>query len=133
MNKRMCFLNSRGVFLLEAVIAVTILSVGLIAIIRSFTMGIEAHMRSQEYLIASTLLDNKLTELLLDRYIDEGVTLEGEFEEPFLGYRYVLSVESLDQYELLKRVNVSIFWKGRVEERFIDAATYLFVRPESVG
>lgn len=130
MIKRFSFSHNNGAFLLEALIAVTILSVGLVAIIKSFTMGIEAHKRSQEYLTASILLENKLTDLLIGRYIDEEMELAGDFEEPFLGYRYVISIDSLDHHEFLKKVKVFIFWKGRGKERSLDAATYFFVRPE---
>lgn len=116
--------KSCGAFLMEALIAVVILSVGLTGVIRCFAMGIQAYERNREYQAAAVVLENMLTRLLLNRYIDGSIAAEGTCESPFEDFDYKISVEG-DQ-SLLREVRVSVLWNSKGSRRSLDAVTYLF-------
>lgn len=130
MNKHFFFANQRGAFLLEALISVVILAVGLVAVIKSFTMGVNAHQRSQEYLTASVLLENKLTELLLGRYVGDETAGEGSFAAPFDRYRYVVTIVPSPRSSALRQVNVAVIWIGKKGEKVVQGSLDLFQVPE---
>ena len=131
--KRFNIFKLKGAILLEVLIAVVILSTGLTAIIQSFSMSMEAYKQSREYLKATMLLEDVLSGFLLKRYADEIFIEDGEFEEPFSGYRYEMIIENVDGSEFLKQIRAAVFWKGKRGEKFIDAVTYLLSRPEEEG
>jgi len=120
--------NTKGAFLLEALLATIILGFGLTAIIASFSMGIDGHKRSQEYLKASVLLENKLADLLLKRYFDDSLVGEGTFEDPFSEYRYDITAQDVSSSNSLKEMHVKVLWAGRQVDRSLEAVTYMLVQ-----
>jgi len=113
--------------------ATMILGIGLTAVIRSFSMALDAQKRAREFLTASVILENTLTDLLLRRYWDASLSRSEELEEPFTGYRCeVLSPASV-VVGGLREVAVRVTWPGRAQERVLEAVTYMFERPPEGG
>ncbi len=123
----------RGAFLLEALIAIVILSVGLTAVIRSFMIGLDAYQRNQEYQGAVILLENTLTDFLVQRYFDESLVGSGQYEEPFSGYQYKILADNVPDRPALREVSVTVSWKVRKKNRSLQATTYLLAEPQDEG
>jgi type II secretory pathway pseudopilin PulG len=118
--------------LLELMIAITILSVGIILVIRSFLGSSTALDVSYNRTQAVKFLDNKLADLENKAFLEKGsVKVSSSKEETSIGMRkavfsseiYNLDTDSEKKY--LNEVNYSLAWKeGNIEKNEI-IATYL--------
>jgi len=121
--------NRNGGFLLEALMATMILGTGLTAVIRSFSMALDAQRRAREFLTASVILENALTDLVLRRYWDTALIRSDELEEPFFGYRCEVLSPAAEGSGALREVAVRVTWPGRSQDRVLEAVTYMFESP----
>ena len=122
--------NDRGYLLLEVILAVAILSLGLVMLLRSFAAPLRAVKVSENHLTAALLLEQKTEEL------QTGCTLHSEAESgTFPGYsgRFKWRIEtspyrdrSLDG-DRLSQVRVTVSWREGETERSIHL-TSLVVR-----
>jgi len=75
--------RQKGSFLLEALIAVSILSVSLVIIIRSHLAALQAQVFAKDYTLAALLLERKIIEIVENGYIERGLRQEKNLEKPY--------------------------------------------------
>ena len=81
-----------GFLLLEAILAITLISVGSAAIMRTYTTSLAAGVVSQQYVVASNLIEEKLWDILSLTDISTAET-SGTFPEPFNQYSFEVKIE----------------------------------------
>ncbi|MCK5580303.1 MAG: hypothetical protein KAJ18_03430 [Candidatus Omnitrophica bacterium] len=121
--------NRNGSLLIEALLAIVIMSVSLTVIIQSMTSSLRATVYSLDYSKAAFLAENKMFDILC--VSDEGGagTREGSFKEPFEKYRYRISSKELPdtQNDSLREVNLDVSWGIGKKTRELSLKTYAFV------
>lgn len=126
-------LKNKGVLLLEVMLAVTILSVGLILVVRSYIASLRTVKISQDLLVANLLLGEKIWQKEQESSQDEGIIAanqQGSFPAPFAGFNYQIEfspAESLPaEYTAnLYKASFKVFWQQRGKERSASSLTYL--------
>ncbi len=107
-----------GFTLIEALVAITILAVAMVALLQSFTTGLRSLNAAENYTLAAMKARSKLAELgTLVPFEEAGG--EGEFED---GSTWRVEIESyepegavgvrLDQKLTAYRIEVSVSWQG---------------------
>jgi len=120
-------INKTGSLLVEALLAVVILSVCLTVIIQSLTTSLRATIYSEDYSKMIVLLENKLVDLIAKEGIADGYSEEGSFDDEG---RYRFSVETtdtaLDQLkDPLNQVEVKAIWGEGSKTKNISVVIYL--------
>lgn len=117
-----------GMTLLEVMITVLVLSIGLVGMLRVFSIALQAQSRIDDYRDAAMLADSKISELIIQRYINAG-SLEGVFEEPFSDARYRIEVEPWQDAPALQEVSLTLLLGGETSPVSFDVKTLLFAPP----
>lgn len=121
-------LKNKGFTLLEVMLAVTILSVGLVMVLGSFVNSLRAIKISQDFLVASLLLEEKIWQKEEEKTQSEGlipVGEEDEFQPPFDKFRYKIRFEEQKDLPSLYKTSFEVSWQERKKERNISCVTYL--------
>jgi len=118
--------NKKGFLILEILVSVVIITVGLIYIIRSFSVSTRAIGTSRDYIKAISLLEEKLWELE-----EAGGIAKGDDQNYFRDdrkFEWVLSAELEDTEEELpiNRSALQVLWKERDKKQKISVITYLW-------
>ena len=110
--------RQRGFTLIEAVVAITILSVAMVALLQSFATGLHSLSTAEAYTLAAMQARSKLAELGTLVPFEEA-SGSGEFEN---GSTWSVEVESfepegpigrrLDQKLMAHRIEVTVSWRG---------------------
>jgi len=114
----------RGFTLVEVLIALTILSIGFLAIMRSNVFNIRSSREASDLTLAVFAAEMMMKEEIAKGYPQSAIE-EGEFEEgPYAGYRWKRTVEVVEFpfIEELKLVTVEIGWR---EEKHYTLRTVL--------
>ncbi|HSV43273.1 MAG TPA: hypothetical protein VLJ10_01840, partial [Candidatus Bathyarchaeia archaeon] len=106
------------------------LSIGLVGMLRVFSMALQAQSRIDDYQDAALLADSKMSELMMQRYASPGSSA-GVFEEPFSGTRYHLDVEPNQENPALQEVSLTLLLGGAASGVSFDVKTLLFAPPAS--
>lgn len=121
-----------GFTLLEVIIAVTIISIGFMAVFSLHLETISVSTRVQFYTIAPRLAQKKLAELDLS---GEGIAEEsGDFGEAFPGYAWKASEEELtsetlgETMERFKKINLEV--NLNEGENYYTVTAYRYTVPE---
>jgi len=88
--------NNKGLFLVEVLLTVALLSVGLTFIIRSYVSGLRASVYTTDYSMATILLENKMSDLIQRGFIEDGLREEQYFEKPYEKFKYELEVQNVE-------------------------------------
>lgn len=119
--------NKKGFLILEILVSVVIITVGLIYIIRSFSVSTRAIGTSRDYIKAISLLEEKLWELE-----EAGGIVKGD-DQNYFGddrkFEWVLSaeLEDTEEEELpINRSSLQVLWKERDKKQKISVITYLW-------
>jgi prepilin-type N-terminal cleavage/methylation domain-containing protein len=121
-----------GFSLVEVVIAITILSVGLVGSMRVFPMGLRASQRAELVSRATLAAERTMASAKLQSWdalsVGTSTTTDGE-------YTVTVTIDQPDVEDLvdpssLKRVGVSVSWPQEGRERALDLVTYLRKPPE---
>lgn len=118
----------KGVLLLEALLAVMILSVSLVVVIRSLSMSARSVNYSLEYLRAVTLLENQLFFMTRAPEKDISAPAEGALPRPHQDFQYRHTLEPVlghDQ-ELLRQLDMEISWGSGGTRKRLPLTTYIF-------
>ena len=119
--------NSRAFLLLEVVLTITILSVGLVFVIRAISTSMKAVKAAFDYNQAIHLIYNKAFELETDPSFRELSSSfkkeEGTFEDNE-DFRWKCLFEKIPDYNLSK-VTLTVTWKEGRREGVLDMATFL--------
>ena len=125
------FKGEKAFTLLEAIASLAILSIGLIAVVKSFSSSVQAGSYTQGLTIATFLSEGKIAELETTSQTTLG-TETGDFGEDYPNYRWETEVSSTENEKIQEAV-VSIFWRKRGEERKIELITLLPQRSIAEG
>jgi Tfp pilus assembly protein PilV len=108
----------QGVLLLEALLAVMILSVSLVVVIQSLSMSARSVNYSLEYLRAVTLLENQLFFLTRASEEDAAAPVDGPLPRPHQEFYYRGSLRPVPDRDqgILRQLEMEISW-GRGESR----------------
>ncbi|TSA56658.1 type II secretion system protein [bacterium] len=135
--------NNTGFTLIEIMLAVVILSFGLVLVLRSFATSLDGMKRSGNVKAASYLLEEKMEEVKEKAKEDGGITRgcsSGEFEKSdcadlkntclpagrdYTDHRWDLSVKQSGVDEDLNEVELVISWQEGKSKRSLFATTYL--------
>lgn len=116
-----------GVLLLEALLAVVILSVALVTVVQSMATSARALNDSLEYVRAVTLLENQLFELMRNPAAKLPAFEERVFETPHqdFQYRYTLSLMSGEDSKFLRQLDLDVLWGPSERQKRLPLVTYL--------
>lgn len=122
--------KNKGYLLLEAVVSIAVIAIGLAVILRSFSSSLRASKISQEYLIASSLLKDKMWELERKARPEpegEGGISESETTEQIPNTNYILDikVKRFSESVPLNEVKATISWQSGKRSEKIEVATFL--------
>lgn len=130
--------NQRGFTLLEIIIALTLLSTAILALVQMFSGGLKQAAQADRYLNAVFLAEQKMAELELDSGALE--SQQGEFPDS-VGYLWELKIEpynrsaneggSADQNPNteggagfgLQKVALRVFWTENEQEKGVELVT----------
>ena len=126
-------LNRKGSLLVEALLAISILSIGLTLIIQSFLSSVRATVYAADYSLATILLENKMSDLIEKGFIGDSIDEEGFLEGPNEKFRYHLETHNMETQggsANLNQVKLSILWSSGRKTNSILLTTYLFNLPK---
>jgi len=142
--------TEKGFTLLEVMVAVAILSLGLVIVIQSFSISLRAAETSLNLSKAALLAQRKLSEVELENFSFESLD-SGDFGEDYPGFSWeteiipievkeediwqkaeedeetaeVLPEVDLEDTPFLYQATITIFWQERGDRRNLKFATYL--------
>jgi hypothetical protein len=123
-----CLNKNRGSFLLEALIAVTILAVSLAVIVRSHLGALQAQVFAKDYTLATLLLEREMIELVENGYIDKGISEERTLEKPYERFTFVLKTAAAGQeyyFDKLNEVQAALSWTSGQKTHTLSASTLI--------
>ncbi|MCX5715092.1 MAG: prepilin-type N-terminal cleavage/methylation domain-containing protein [Candidatus Omnitrophica bacterium] len=116
-------LNKRGFSLLEVVIAVGILSVGIITVVQALTYSSRVAGVASDYVRALFLVTDKLQELeFQEKLIPPGYAKQDSGEQGRFKWNYTIEQ---DQGTALNKLNLGINWVRRDRQEALNLVTYL--------
>lgn len=118
---------NKGFLLLEVLVSVTLITAGLVYVVRSFSSSSRAIGTATNYLKAVGMLEGKLFDLEVLGAVDEGDD-DGKFEDdPTFGWK-----SSVGRHKELplNSVNVSVGWGRTPQRQEISAFTYMWKEDE---
>ncbi|MCX5681506.1 MAG: hypothetical protein NT079_04425 [Candidatus Omnitrophica bacterium] len=129
-KKRFHFSNgARGSFLLEALIAVSILAVSLVVISRSHLGALQAQVFAKDYALATLLLEQEMMAVVENGYIKSGISEKRNLEKPYERFEVSLTTTPAGKgynFEELNEVNVALSWKSGKKTRTLSLSTFIF-------
>jgi type II secretory pathway pseudopilin PulG len=120
--------KNRGFLLLEVILTVTILSVGLVLVLRSFTTSLRTLKVSQGLLIANLLLEQKIWQKREEASRIEGIIPEDEedeFASPFGAFSYKINFTEQEDFDSLYTGTFEVFWRQRKKQYKTSCITYM--------
>jgi general secretion pathway protein I len=129
-----------GFTLIEVVVAMAILSIGLVVIIELFGGGLRLGRVSGEYTKAAGYARIKLEEITLAKTLEAGVQ-EGEFDKDF---HWLVEVQKVDLLPpgkdptyhppvALYRVRIDVLWRSGTKDRVASLESYRLLKEEESG
>lgn len=122
----MCRRN-KGFTLLEVVLAVAILSLGLVMVVRSYVSSLRAVKTSQNFLAADLLLEKKIWDWEEDvRSAPQPgeVVPDGNFKAPFDNFTYRIWLEEEAESPPLYKSTFKVSWQQRKNEHSVSSISY---------
>ena len=112
---------SKGITLIETIIGLAILSFGALAIMASFSVGLNSLLQNQETNTALFLASSRIEELSAKRYEDIRLGIDEYFFETAEGYEDYKVRTEVDCFEMngqecsedgIKEITVTVFSEG---------------------
>lgn len=119
--------TERGFTLIEIMMAVAILSFGLVLVLQSFATALEGLKGARRVSAASSLLEEKMEELKEKAREENGMAegpLSGEFDKEYKGYKWDASVKPGPVAEL-NELELTVSWTDGKTPRNLSAVTYV--------
>jgi len=126
------FKCSKGALLIEALLAVSIVSVSLTMIIQSFLTSMRATAYSRDYTTAVMLIENEMFEIKRLGYADALTKTGGGYQEPFEQFQYAINSEPLgsQEEETLIEIQVAVTWPSGNKEKILSSSTLMMSSKE---
>ncbi|MFC1656872.1 prepilin-type N-terminal cleavage/methylation domain-containing protein [Patescibacteria group bacterium] len=117
-----------GFTIIEALIAVTVLSVGFVAVIQIFPGVIGLNSRSEDLTIGSHLAEMKLEEFLAKPYANINLGIQPEepvafTELDFTNFKWQAEISEPEDTSNLKQLEITVFW-GNNNQYNTSLSTY---------
>jgi len=112
-----------GFLLLEVLVSVTVITVGLVYVIRSFSSSTRAIETATCYLKSLSLAEEKMWELEAKRVVSRGKS-DGSFKEDS-GYKWQIEAAELDDIPV-NVVQLLVEWQGVERKQRVSLETYLW-------
>ncbi len=119
--------KNKGFLLLEVMLAVAILSLGLVMTVRSFASSLRGLRLSRNLLIANLLLEQKIWQRQEQDIRLGGVIPQeeqGEFTLPFDNFSYKISFTEQQDLPYMYQDTAEVFWQQGKTKRGTSAVTY---------
>ena len=116
-------IGKQGFLLLEVMVSVVVITVGLVYIIRSFSVSTRAISTSRNYMQAVHLMEAKLWDLEENRRVETGED-EGYFADN-RKFRWAIKAET-EEESPLNKINLVVSWKEGGKKQSLTATTYLW-------
>jgi len=122
-RKRDC----RGAFLLEALLAVFIMSVALVGLIRGLMTSLNAAVEAEKYTGAIVAANNALLEMvrLNGQKVTAPVLLENQVDKITAKF----TINPSDNIQIppsMQQAQLTVAWPGKLKEKKIEAITLIF-------
>ena len=125
--------KNKGFLLLEVMLAVTILSVGLVMVARSYAASLCAVKVSQDLLVANLLLEEKIWQKQEEKLRTQTLipdNEQGSFPSPFERFNYEINFEKQEDLPMeyqgsLYKSTFNVFWKHRKKEYNASPGTFI--------
>lgn len=121
MRRRPCPARA-GFTLLEAIVAVAIMGIGLVAVMEAYSASMRLSLQDEYLTTATFLASGKMDEVLKEPYVTPGAD-EGDFGDEFADFTW--TVDTADsQIEGLETITVTVKWNvaGRDDELVLTSA-----------
>jgi len=115
-------MDVKGFLLLEVLVAVVVLSLGIVFVLNGFSSCLNAAGTSRDFIIASNLIEAKIFEFETNPP-DEIKNSSGDFGREFKEYSWGLKAKELDELELIEAAFKVMWQTGRRSSSF-DVVTY---------
>lgn len=125
------YLNDRGAFLLEALLAVIILSVGLVGLIRGLLSSLNASIEAEKYSRATLAADSALldTVRLNGQKLEALIVVQSDSKD--LAAEITIKGPGDPQISsALQETQTRVHWSGAVKEKEVIASTLIFAPSE---
>ena len=124
--------NRKGFVLIEALLGIIILSVSISLILQAMATSFKASVYSSGYTTALMLLENKASQLILQKFIQTGLKEDQSFDYPFQHYQYTLQTSpySGDEESKINTVRLSVGWSSTQKHKQVNLETFLFNLPD---
>ncbi|MFH1246137.1 MAG: prepilin-type N-terminal cleavage/methylation domain-containing protein [Candidatus Omnitrophota bacterium] len=121
-------LKNKGFLLLEVMLAVTILSVGMALVLRSYVSALNAVKISQDFFAAGLLLEEKLWQKEEEKAGSQEPSVAGEqgnFSTPWDRFSYLVEFEKEENTPDLYKTNSSVSWQNKKKTHSILCVSYI--------
>jgi len=121
--------NRQGSFFLEALIAVSILSVSLVIIIRSHLAALQTQVFAKDYALATLLLEREMIKIVENGYIERGLSKTRDLEAPYKRFTFYLKTAAAGKeyfFDSLNEVQMTLSWNEGNKPHQLSASTFVF-------
>ncbi|MCA9404959.1 MAG: hypothetical protein KC684_00330 [Candidatus Omnitrophica bacterium] len=121
-----------GSLLIEALLAVVILSVSVTIVVQSITSSMRATVYVSDYTQALILAEETMFDVMEGQFIPAGLSEEGTYSQPYDHFNYILKTEKSDipDQKNINDVELTVTWKKRAKTNTFKIRTYLFNVPD---
>lgn len=126
-----CFKQQRASFLLEALLAVLILSVGLVGLIRGLLSSLNAAKEAQAYSRATIVADNALLDVIRLNGVKTTSPVQVDLQSDQLKAQIdVVESDNIFVPGILREARLMIKWPGALQDKELQATTLIFGSPD---
>ena len=114
-----------GLSLIELLVAIVILSVGVVGVLRAFALATRYNYSAENETAAGLLAHDMLEEIRADGAVSEGIE-SGTFDGDQSRFAWTRSVRKTEKDELYE-VRVTISWPESIRQRDLTLTTLIYV------
>lgn len=115
-----------GIALLEVLLSVSIIGIGMGALLRTISVGTRTQSHVEARALALRLAETKLLELRLSGHGSQRQEVEGQFESPYDGYGWSARIQPSGGEEPFTLVRLSIWSRETGQRRTLITVQTLF-------